>query len=139
MEFNYSYKGSSGVSDRGKNTEISFAPDSKRPPTFFIGELRQNVAFREAISALHDVVVSDLRYKPRDTTAYKDWRAQQDDIDWQLVAAQRQEVAIKIQQLQTELNELNKLSRERLAPFYAAKQKFFQYLYTNLSCQLQKR
>jgi hypothetical protein len=129
MEFNYSYKGNSGINNSDTSTQMSFAPDTKRPPTFFIGELRQNIAFREAISALHDVVVSDLRYKPRDTTAYKEWRAQQDDIDWQVVAAQRKEVAIKIQALQTELTELNKRSRERLAPFYEAKQKFFQYLY----------
>jgi hypothetical protein len=30
--------------------------------------------FREAISALHDVVISDLRFKPRDKTAYEEWK-----------------------------------------------------------------
>jgi hypothetical protein len=68
MEFNYSYKGNSGVSESGGNTQMSFSPDTKRPPTYFIGELRQNVAFREAISALHDVVVSDMRFQPKDKT-----------------------------------------------------------------------
>ena len=132
MEFNYAYKGNTSVSDRGASTQMSFSPDLKRPPTYFIGELRQNVAFREAISALHDVVVSDLRFQPKDKTAYKEWRAKQDelDIDWQLVAAQRQEVAVRMKQLQEEIKELNQRNHERLAPYYQAKQRFFQHLYT---------
>lgn len=132
MEFNYAYKGNTSVSDRGASTQMSFSPDLKRPPTYFIGELRQNVAFREAISALHDVVVSDLRFQPKDKTAYKEWRAKQDelDIDWQLIAAQRQEVAVRMKQLQEEIKELNQRNYERLAPYYQAKQRFFQHLYT---------
>lgn len=129
MEFNYAYKGSTSVSDRGATTQMSFSPDTKRPPTYFIGELHQHVAFREAISALHDVVVSDLRFKPKDKTAYKEWAAKQLEIDWQLVAAQRKEVADQIKQLQEEINELNKRSYQRLTPFYQARQQYFQYLY----------
>ncbi len=129
MEFNYAYKGSTSVSDHGASTQMSFSPDTKRPPTYFIGELRKNVAFREAISALHDVVVSDLRFKPKDKTAYKEWRAKQEEIDWQTVAAQRKEVAGALKQLQEEMNELNKRSYERLAPFYKARQRYFNYLY----------
>jgi hypothetical protein len=129
MEFNYSYKGSTGVTESGGNTQMSFSPDTKRPPTYFIGELRQNVAFREAISALHDVVVSDMRFKPKDKTEYKEWVAKQAEIDWQLVASQWQEVANKIQPLQAELDGLTKLSHQRLAPFYQARQQYFNYLY----------
>jgi len=129
MEFNYSYKGSTGVTESGGNTQMSFSPDTKRPPTYFIGELRQNVAFREAISALHDVVVSDMKFKPKDKTEYKEWVAKQAEIDWQLVASQRQEVANKIQPLQAELDELTKQSFQRLAPFYKARQQYFNYLY----------
>ncbi|MFS8119220.1 MAG: SWIM zinc finger family protein, partial [Microcoleus sp.] len=129
MEFNYSYKGSTGVTESGGNTQMSFSPDTKRPPTYFIGELRQNVSFREAISALHDVVVSDMRFKPKDKTAYKEWVAGQQEIDWQIVASQRQELANKIQPLQAELEGLTKQSFQRLAPFYKAKQQYFNYLY----------
>lgn len=129
MEFNYAYKGNTGVIDRGGSTQMSFSPDLKRPPTYFIGELRQNVAFREAISALHDVVVSDMRFKPKDKTAYKEWRAQQEEIDWQLVAAQRQEVAGRIKPLQEELKELNQRSYERLKPYYDARERFRRYVW----------
>lgn len=128
MEFNYSYKGNTSIND-GANTQMSFSPDTKRLPTYFIGELCQNVAFREAISALHNVVVSDLRFKPKDKTAYKEWAASQQEIDWQLVAAQRQEVSDRIKSLQNELNQLNQNSYQRREPFYKAQRRYFDYLY----------
>jgi hypothetical protein len=129
MEFNYSYSGNSRIGGTGDNTNMSFSPDLRRSPTFFRGDLRQNVNFREAISALHDVVVSDLRFKPKDKTAYKEWAAQQHEIDWQLVAAQKQKSAAKLKELYTELQELNRRSFDRTAPFYVAQQKYFQHLY----------
>jgi hypothetical protein len=129
MQFNYTYKNNTTVQENGANTQMSFSPDTTRPPTYFIGELRQNIAFREAISALHDVVISDLRFKPRDKTAYKEWRQQQEDLNWDLIGAMRQDVAAKIQTLQQEYNQLTKQSYERMAPFYAARKKYFDYLY----------
>lgn len=129
MEFNYTYKGNTAVSDRGASTQMSFSPDIKRPPTYFIGELRQNVAFREAISALHKVVVSDLRFKPKDKTAYKEWAAKNLELDYQLIAAQRQEVAERIQQLQQEINELHHRRLSRLKPYYEAREKFRRYVF----------
>src|SRR4028118_1034787 len=110
MGCNDAYKGSTAFSDRGATTQMSFSPDTKRPPTYFIGELHKSVAFREAISALHDVVISDLRFKPKDKTAYKEWAAKNLELDWQLVAAQRQEVANRIKHLQDELNQLSQRS-----------------------------
>ncbi|MEM8778248.1 MAG: SWIM zinc finger family protein [Cyanobacteria bacterium P01_G01_bin.49] len=129
MKFNYTYTNNTTVQQTANNTQISFSPDIQRQPTYFIGQLQQNIPFREAISALHHVVISDLRFKPKDKEAYKQWRAQQDDLDWQLVAAQRQEVADKIKPLQEELTLLQRNSYERRRPFYAAQQKYFNYLY----------
>ena len=108
---------------------MSFSPDIQRQPTYFIGELRQNINFREAISALHHVVVSDLRFKPKDREAYKQWRSQQDELDWQLVAAQQQAVANKIQPLQEELTQLQRNINQRRQPYYAAQRKYYDYLY----------
>jgi hypothetical protein len=129
MEFNYTYKGNTSVVEQSGNTQMSFSPDTKRPPTYFIGELRQNVAFREAISALHDVVVSDLRFKPKDKTAYKEWRAKQEEINWDLVMAMRQDVTTKIKALQAELNQLNQRSYERLRPYYQAREEFRRFVW----------
>ncbi|MET0400941.1 MAG: SWIM zinc finger family protein [Cystobacter sp.] len=129
MHFEYSYRGSTAVSNLGDRTELSFSPDVTRPPTYFSGRLRQNVAFREAISALHDVVVSDLRFKPQDKTAYKAWAAQQEQVDLEAIAGQRRDVAGRLKGLREELQVLEKESASRLKPFYAARQRYFQYLY----------
>jgi hypothetical protein len=129
VEFEYAYRGNTAVEHRGDRTELSFSPDTKRPPTYFTGELRQNVAFREAISALHHVVVSDLRFKPKDKTAYKAWAAQQEDRDLEAIAAQRKDVATRLKTLREELTELERQSAKRMVPFFQARQRYFNYLY----------
>jgi hypothetical protein len=58
----------------GRGFEITFAPNLAREPVAFDAALRDPVRFREAMSALHDVVISDLRYKKRDKTAYEEWK-----------------------------------------------------------------
>jgi hypothetical protein len=127
MLFDYRYKGSTAVANTGERTEMSFAPDTNRQPTYFAGQLSKNIEFREAISALHDVVVSDLRYQPKDKTAYKEWAAEQEQIDWQNVLAARSEVGIRVKQLQEELTALTRHSQARLKPYYDALGRFRQY------------
>jgi hypothetical protein len=133
MEFNYAYKGSTAVSEQGTSTQMSFSPDTTRPPTYFIGQLRQQINFREAISALHDVVVSDLRFKPKDKTAYKEWRTGQDEVDFAAFAAEQAaksaEIRSKIATLQAEINQLSRRSQARSAPYYKAQRDYFNYLY----------
>jgi len=129
VEFEYAYRGNTAVEHRGDRTELSFSPDTKRPPTYFSGELRQNVAFREAISALHSVVVSDLRFKPKDKTAYKAWAAKQEDADLDTIFAQRQQVASRLKALREELAELERQSARRMGPFLEARRRYFNYLY----------
>lgn len=129
MEFEYGYRGSSSVQSEPTRTALSFSPDLKREPTFFRGQLSQGVAFREAISALHDVVVSDLRYKPKDRTEYLAWLEQQQLLDLAGVGQQRSKTAQRLREVSQELERLRTRSHERLAPFYRARQKYFDYLY----------
>lgn len=129
MEFNYAYRGNSSVASYADRTNMSFAPDLNRDATFFIGELRKGIEFREAISALHDVVVSDLRYKAKDKEAYKAWAAEREQVDWQEVAVMRQDVTEKMKRLQQERDELYRRSHQRMAPYYNARQRFFNYLW----------
>jgi hypothetical protein len=129
MEFEYSFKKPTSVENHPYHTDLSFSPDTKREPTFFSGELRKGIAFREAISALHDVVVSDLRFKPKDKTAYKEWAAKQDEIDWDQVAAQRAGVAKQMKEMQERLGAIHRRSQARMAPFYDARKRYFDYLY----------
>ncbi len=129
MQFNYTYKGSSGVIEKSDRTQMSFIPDASREPTYFRGELRQHIPFREAISALHDVVIADFRFQPKDKTAYKEWAEKQLQLDLQQMAAQRQDLRDRISELQEELASLNRLSYQRLKPFYQAREKFYKHCY----------
>ena len=70
MNFPFSYLGRSGLSGQ----TLNFAPNLSREPVAFDATLRRPQRFREAISALHDVVVSDLRFKKRDKSAYEAWK-----------------------------------------------------------------
>lgn len=129
MEFAYSYHGSTAVNNQGNNTQMSFSPDTKRPPTYFIGELGKSVAFREAISALHDVVVSDLRYQPKDNEAYKEWAQKQEDLEWQSFAVQKAEVAAQMSAIREELTQIGSRSYKRWKPYYDAREKFRRYVW----------
>jgi hypothetical protein len=72
MNVDFRYLGKSAVRDRG----LVLAPNLARPKVSFDAEVRNAVRFREAMSALHEVVVGDLKFKKRDKSAYLAWRAQ---------------------------------------------------------------
>lgn len=131
MLFNYKYGGQTNVVSNANQTAMSFAPDTLRQPTFFVGKLDKKISFREAISALHHVVVSDLRFKPKDKTAYKEWAAQQEAI-WlseYVESLQIDKVNERISQVRQELNEVYKEKDKHLGPFNKAKRTYFDYLY----------
>ena len=77
MNLTVAYRGHSTIVRRPGSLAISLAPNLRRDRVSFTGTLRQPLRFREAIGALHDIVVSDLRYKPRDKTAYHLYLAEQ--------------------------------------------------------------
>jgi hypothetical protein len=76
VNLRFAYLGQSELTDTPGVTgqTLSLAPNLAREPVAFDAALRQPLRFREALSALHDVVISDLRYKPRDKTAYQEWK-----------------------------------------------------------------
>ncbi len=129
MQFNYAYKGASAVLSKENGTQMSFAPDLTREPTFFSGMLRQNIAFREAIGALHDVVVSDLRFQPKDKTAYKAWADQQEWLDWEAIAQDRSTNQERVRELQAELQTLYGRHSARRADYWKAQHRYYDYLY----------
>ncbi|ASZ12331.1 SWIM zinc finger family protein [Chitinophaga pendula] len=131
MLFNYRYSGHSQVYSNASSTAVSFAPDTHRDPTFFVGKLHKKIAFREAISALHDVVVSDLRFKPKDKTAYKEWAAEQESI-WLAEYMGQYDAAAADQRIDHIRSELSQIGTERdkvMGPFYKARKTYFDYLY----------
>ena len=129
MLFEHRYAGSSDVRQGDGVTAMSFVPDALRPPTYFRGRISQQVEFREAISALHDVVTSDLRFTPKDRTDYLAWRERQSYLDLASVTRDQQKISAEIAALQGELSELDARSAGRRRAFYDQRAKYFKYLY----------
>jgi hypothetical protein len=77
MQFTLAYYGRSGVRSGPGGLAVALAPNLRRDRVSFAGTLRAPLRFREAVSALHAVVVSDLKYKPKDRTAYREYLAEQ--------------------------------------------------------------
>ncbi len=71
MRYTLAYKGSSQVAAGPYRTAVKLAPNLARERVWFDGQLRDPVRFREAISALHDVVVGDERFHRKDKAVYE--------------------------------------------------------------------
>lgn len=131
MLFDYKFNGNTSIQNTSQHTAMNFAPDIFREPTFFIGKLNKKIAFREAISALHDVVVSDLRFQPKDKTDYKEWLKEQEQI-WlseYIAGFQIEQVRKRIQEIRDELASLYQEKTKVMSPFYKARKNYFNYLY----------
>lgn len=134
MKFRYRYFGHTTVDADAQAQAFRFAPDTLRPPTSFEGQLRRDapaahLAFREAMSALHAVVVSDLRYRGRDKSAYKAWLAANEGNLLAQITQQADAARTQIQQAQSELNSLRRRKDALLKPFYAARSRYFNWLF----------
>ncbi len=133
MKFNYKYGGSSSVSGNASSTNMSFAPDTLRQPTFFVGQLGKHIPFRESISALHDVVISDLRFKPKDKTQYLEWVKSQEDIWLSEYVGQKvgskENIEEQIKKVREELKVVNAEQQKVMGPFNKSKRDYFNYIY----------
>jgi hypothetical protein len=78
------YRGRSGITRTPVGLAVSLAPNLRRDRVSFVGTLRQPLRFREAISTLHDVVISDLRFKPKSRAAYQAWKQAEVERERQL-------------------------------------------------------
>jgi hypothetical protein len=129
MNFAYRFLGSTSASSDAASSSFAFAPDTLRQPTFFTGKVARHLAFREAISALHHVVVSDLRFKPRDRTAYFEWLKQNEANFLAEATAQSAALKPRIADLQNRIRGLDREYDRLMKPFWAARQSYFNYLY----------
>ncbi len=75
MDLTLAYRGRSAIVSGTNGLAITLAPNLRRDRVSFEGVLKQPLRFREAIGALHDVVVSDVRYQPKDRSAYQAYLA----------------------------------------------------------------
>ena len=63
MNVTFAYAGHSQVVDRPGRQTFQLVPNLTRDPVAFDAPLLKPLRFREAMSSLHDCVISDLRFK----------------------------------------------------------------------------
>lgn len=129
MQFNYKYGGSSSVNNGVSATDVSFAPDTLREPTFFVGTLDKKIPFREAISALHHVVVADFNFQPKDNTEYLAWLKSQEEIWLAEASSDLSKLQTEIHNMRSQLDGLRKERDVIMKPYYKAQRNYFNYLY----------
>ena len=136
MLFDYRYLGNSSVNSSTTHSDMSFVPDIRdiKKRTTFQGVLHPKYAvqFREAISALHDVVVDDQRFIPKDRTEYLTWRKAKDDEMLALYMAESEELKKNIEETTKSLLALDveiEAKRRASGTRNQAIRKYYDYLY----------
>ena len=129
MQFNYKYGGGSAVNNGVSSTNVSFAPDVLREPTFFVGTLDKKIPFREAISALHHVVIADFNFQPKDNSAYLAWLKSQEEIWLAEASSDLSKLRSEIHEVRAKMEGLRKERDSIMKPYYKAQSAYFKFLY----------
>lgn len=135
MRFNYKFAGSSTVSNNAAGTAMQFAPDTLRQPTYFLGKLSQKIPFREAISALNAVVVSDLRFVPKDKTQYHEWLETNEELmigeHIASLAGKKEVLEANIARIRADIGVIREAESKLMRTYWDAYGKYRQYLWEN--------
>lgn len=131
MIASFQYGGRSAIANGLADSRVALATNLLRETTFFRGTLGQPVLFREALASLHDVVVSDYKYRPRDRVEFQAWLEAQDRAFLAKLAAKGRANRERIEALEARIGELDALRRERLKPFHRARLAYIDYVYTH--------
>lgn len=131
MQVRLAYHGQSAMRGGATRSELNLLPNLAREPVAFDAPLlgRNPLRFREAISSLHDVVTSDLRFKPRDKTDYREWLKgeQRREAEFRAQAYQQatQEIIARRSEVPADLMERFERSR---STYWNARQSYSDYL-----------
>lgn len=131
MIFESQYHGRSGVGlERGAG-HVGLATNALREATYFDGTLDDPVLLREAFAALHEVVVGDLAYRPRDRVEFFAWLEEQDRRFLANLPTKGAAAGARLEELEARLGELDTARRTRLQPFHRARRAYFDFVYQN--------
>jgi len=131
VKVQFKYEGQSGIVSGLGTSRVAFATNVLREPSFFRGDLGRPLVVREGMAALYDVVCSDLKYRPKDRLEFRAWLEEQDRKFLQSLALKSDDIRKQIEEKETRLQELRDKRSKRLAPFYAARREYFEYVYVN--------
>jgi len=73
MEMTLAYARPSSVSSDASGMKFAMSGETSRPPVALQAMVGDSLSYARAMLALHNVVVSDLRFQPQDHTAYQQW------------------------------------------------------------------
>lgn len=125
------YLGQSGVHGTLTTEHLGFATNTLREATYFSGELKKVEGLREALGALHGVVVSDFRYRPKDRAAWEVWLLAQDRLFLRGLAAKNAAAKADLERVEARLAELDAARAERMKPFYEARRRYADHVVQN--------
>lgn len=125
------YQGASAIVSEPGRSQVAFATNTLREASYFQGELGRPLLFREGLAALHAVVVSDLKYRPRDRLAFRAWLEEQDRRFLASLAVKSQQALARIRELEARQAELDKARLVAQRPFHQARQRYFEYALTH--------
>lgn len=131
MNYTLAYRGHSGMVETPRTATLTLAPNLSREPVAFDATLRKPLRFREAMSALHDVVVSNLKFQPRDRTAYEVWKQREAE---RMRATRRAAYAEARDRVMTQRDvpvprDLERLYRRARDVYWTVRQKYANYLW----------
>lgn len=125
------YTGESGVEHGLSTGRVGLATNQLREATYFKGELRRPLIFRDAMAALHHVVISDFRYRAKDRLAFKTWLAEQDRKFLIGLKTKSAAAKVELEQIESRLALLDAQREQRRKPFLAARQRYFEWAYAH--------
>lgn len=131
MIVEFKYAGQSGVVSGLRDARVALATNQLREATYFDGELARPLVFREALGALHDVVVSDFKYRPKDRLAFRAWLEEQDQKFLDSLLEAEPNVQRRIEEIEARLSTMTSKRTALRRPFFDARRQYFEYLYEN--------
>jgi hypothetical protein len=136
MNLNVAYRGRSSIVSGAAGLAVALAPNLRRDRVGFDATLRHPLRFREAIGALHDVVISDLRYVPKDRSAHIVYLARQKDREASIRRGATAEALGSIRAStpsipEAEFTGLERAYRRGRSEYWKARQGYSDYLRTH--------
>src|SRR5262249_5761367 len=130
MLLTFAYLRRSSIVTNMTNLVVALSPNLRRDRVSYNGTLDQPLRFREAISALHDVVVSDLHFKQKDKSAYEAYKAEQKKREDAIRGAVKKEARAQAltQQVEPMPEGLEQQFRHLRRVYWNARQDYADYL-----------
>lgn len=131
MIYESQYAGRSTIQNTLTGSQVQLAANRLREPTYFDAALKSPLVFRDALAALHAVVVSDYKYRPRDRVEFQAWMAEQDRQFLAALPLRGLEAGRRMEVLAARRSELEALRNQRMQPFFRARRHYLEYVYTS--------